>query len=138
MVIDPTKSRSLHFSGVKLILLNNACIPITEAFGHPPYIVGSSTERDDYRDVDVRSIIPDEDFDAIFNHREFLWSLVCLAVSDYLSRASGLPIDYQIQRMTEANEKYVSGARNPVGMRARPYAGGGDATRFGQGASDGD
>lgn len=123
-------SRAHWFSGKNLILLNNAAIPITEAFGHCPYIVGSSLKERGYRDVDVRSILPDDEFDAIFEGREFLWSLLCLAVSDYLSRASSLPVDYQIQRMTEANEKYGGEQRNAIGVRACSYAGGGDATRY--------
>jgi hypothetical protein len=43
-----------------------------------------------------------------------------------LAQQTGLPVDYQIQRMTEANAKY-DGMRNPIGRR-RTYAGGGDAT----------
>lgn len=120
--------RMSYLSGSQLIVLNNACVPITEAFGHPPYLVGSVTERHDFRDVDVRSILPDDEFDAIFGGREFLWSLFCLSVSEYQSRITRLPVDFQVQRMTEANEKYGGIARNPLGTRARAYAGGGDAT----------
>ena len=111
-------------------MLNNACIPIAEAFGHHPYLVGSATERGDYRDVDVRSILPDDEFDAIFDGRAPLWSLLCLATSEYLGRLSRLPVDYQVQRMTEANERYGGKSRNPLGVRARHYAGDGDATPF--------
>jgi hypothetical protein len=60
---------------------------------------------------------------------EFFWSITCLGIATYLRQVTGLPIDYQIQRMTEANAKHT-GVRNPIGTRARPYAGGGDATNF--------
>lgn len=122
------KRKTSYLPAYQLTLLNNACIPIVEAFGHHPYLVGSVRERPDWRDVDVRSILPDDEFDALFTEREFFWSLVCLAISVYLSRASGLPVDFQIQRQTEANEKHPgAGQRSALGFRAREYAGGGDA-----------
>jgi hypothetical protein len=89
------------------------------------------TERPDYRDVDIRLILTDEDFDYWFDGRVMLWSLVCLTIGQHLRAVTSLPIDFQIQRMTEANEKHPGTWRNPLGMRNRPYAGGGDATRFG-------
>lgn len=120
--------RKCHLTGAELMRLNDACIRIYEAFGHSPYLVGSSGQRAGYRDVDVRSILPDDEFDAIFGGRLFFWSMFCLAVSEYLRAVTGLPVDYQVQRMTEANEKHPGGWRNPLGGRRRPYAGGGDAT----------
>jgi hypothetical protein len=120
------KRKTAFLPAYQLTLLNNACIPIVEAFGHHPYLVGSARQRPDWRDVDVRSILPDDEFDALFTQREFFWSLICLAVSEYLSRISGLPVDYQIQRQTQANEKHP-GERSALGFRAREYAGGGDA-----------
>ena len=110
--------------------LNHACLLIAEAFPMHTYLVGSCMETADFRDVDVRTILPDDEFDAIFSGREFFWSVFCHGVSHYLSDVSGLPVDYQVQRMTEANEKY-DGMRNPIGKRSRPFAGGGDATPFG-------
>ena len=80
----------------------------------------------DFRDVDLRTILADDEFDALFKDREF-WSLFCLAVSTYLSQVSGLPIDYQVQRMTQANEKFAGKTRNPMGHGFRLFAGGGDA-----------
>ena len=46
--------------------LNQACRVLTEAFGHHVYLVGSSLARRDHRDVDVRCILPDEEFDRLF------------------------------------------------------------------------
>lgn len=123
-------TRTSYLSTAEFALLNDACIPITEAFDSPPYLVGSVAERADYRDVDLRVILADEDFDHWFCGRVMLWSLVCRAISHYLRNATGLPIDFQIQRMTEANANHSTTHRNPMGMRSRPYAGGGDATKF--------
>jgi hypothetical protein len=121
-------ARKCHLVGADLMRLNDACMRVKEAFGNA-YLVGSAGERPDYRDVDVRSILPDEEFDALFTGRPFLWSLLCLSVSEYLRAASGLPVDYQVQRMTEANAKHPGG-RSSLGARARLYAGGGDATNL--------
>ena len=60
-----------------------------------------------------------------------LWSLLCASVSLWLSQQSGLPVDFQIQRAAEANERYGNKPRNPLGMggaAARIFAGGGDCT----------
>lgn len=118
-----------YLSGVDLMRLNDACIRIREAFGDPPYLVGSVNDKPDFRDVDVRSILADDEFDALFKNNEFLWSLLCMSVSEYLRSATGLPVDYQVQKMSVANEKFPgAGQRNALGMSARLYAGGGDAT----------
>lgn len=121
--------------------LNHACVLVTECFGDPPYLVGAAlgyeylsddrmpsdaNPRQSYRDVDVRSIISDDEWDRLFNDHSEFWSLFCLSVSTYLSAVSGLPIDYQVQRMTQANEQHPK-PRNPIGTRRRLFAGGGDA-----------
>lgn len=112
-------------------LLDLACRPVRRAFGcSGPYLVGTAAVGSDYRDVDVRTILADDEFDALFLDRERLWDLVCMSVSLYLSNATGLPVDFQIQRMTEANAKH-DGPRHALGINAAPadrFAGGGDAT----------
>lgn len=126
---DP--ARKTWLTTAQFALLNDACIPVGEAFGAKPYLVGSVTEHAGFRDVDLRLILADEDFDYWFDGRVMLWSLVCLAIGQHLAALTGLPVDFQIQRRTEANETYPDGLRHPMGMRSRPYAGGGDATNFG-------
>ena len=118
----------------ELASLNLACLPLSEAFRSMcegpsgVYLVGSCEQGDrDYRDVDVRLIVADDDFDAMFA-RPLLWHIFSWAVAEWLTAQTGLPIDFQVQRMTEANEKFAGQVRNPVGVRARLYAGGGDAT----------
>ena len=110
--------------------LNHACQIVVEAFGWgTTYLVGSATEKDSYRDVDIRTVLEDQVFDEMFGGKVFFWSLFCLGVATYLKEMTGLPIDYQVQRRTEANANFV-GQRNPIGTKARPLAGGGDATNF--------
>ena len=118
-----------YLTTVDFARLNHACQIVWEAFGGETYLVGSVLETDSWHDVDVRTILDDDTFDAIFHGRQFFWSLTCLGIATYLRQATGLPIDYQIQRRTEANAKH-DGSRNAIGTRARPFAGGGDSTSF--------
>lgn len=88
--------------------LNVACAPFC-MMGFGTYLVGSCLERADFRDVDVRCILPDEQFAA----------LPCIdtlnaCVSEWLRQRTGLPIDFQFQAQTDANAKYP-GKRHGLG-----------------------
>jgi hypothetical protein len=120
---------SSYLSTVDFARLNHGCLLVHEAFGGHTYLVGSTLQDEAFHDVDVRTILDDEEFDALFGGRLYFWSLTCLGIATYLRQVTGLPIDYQIQRRTEANEKHL-GIRNPIGTRSRPFAGGGDATNL--------
>ena len=122
-----TKSRASLLTTVELYYLNQACIPITKAFGEHPYLVGTAGvgEHDSYRDVDVRLMLDDAEFAVICPTRE-RWELLCLVIGTYLCERTGLPVDFQIQRTREANERF-NGPRNPLGT-GRVFAGGGDGT----------
>lgn len=105
--------------------LNQACAVINRAFegGFGCYLVGSSIDRRDFRDVDVRYIMEDAAYDRLFRckdghgggHLNALWSLMCTAISLQLSQQSGLPIDFQIQRQSQANAEH-DGKRQPLGI----------------------
>lgn len=81
-----------------------------------PYLVGSATERSDYRDVDLRLILEDEVFDRSWRDPVKV-RLVNRALSIWGQQETGLPIDFQIQRQTEANDRFPHGIRNPMGLR---------------------
>lgn len=96
---------------------------IYDAFGETPYHVGSSTHGKTWRDVDVRLMLDDDEFHALFpgyrdaDQRDAKWALICAAISELGKRLTGLPVDFQIQRATTANELYGSAAghyRNPL------------------------
>lgn len=112
---------------LNLHLLDVACVLVWNGIG-PTYLVGTAQQGGPFRDVDVRTILDDEEFDRLFdgNNQRERWEVICVSVGQMLSLQTGLPIDYQIQRMTEANAKY-DGPRNPIG-RHRRYAAWGDAT----------
>ena len=76
-------------------------------------------------------IMADDDFDRMFSGISSpymmhpLWSLFCTSVSTWLRQQTGLPVDFQIQRQTQANEEYSVKAghmRHPLGLfwRANP------------------
>lgn len=122
--------RACYLSTYDLANLNDACIPLRTC-GYGAYLVGSALTDAAHRDVDVRVILPDEEFDRRFGDSREFWSIVCRGIAAHLTKVTGLPIDFQIQRETEANEKFPDpGKRNPLGIpsSARPFAGGGDAT----------
>lgn len=94
---------------------------VHEAFGgdYPPFLVGSALKTKRWRDVDVRHIISDEEWEkygfgdaAIPNAR---WAAFSMAFSLLGSDMTGLPIDFQIQQRTYANDHY-KGARSVLGL----------------------
>lgn len=114
--------RANYIGAPQFFDLNQACRVITDAFGLHLYLVGSSLTKRDYRDVDLRLILPDEDYDRMFPgigdspQRDALWSLMCSSISLYLSQHSGLPVDFQIQQRTAANAEEPDGQRNAIGL----------------------
>lgn len=118
----------LALTTAELHRLDCAVIPLVRMGSLGIYLVGSVTERADHRDVDVRMIFRDDEFDARFPDPR-MWEAFCYAWSRVLSDDSGLRVDFQVQRMTEANEKHP-GSRNPLTGGRRMFAGLGDATPY--------
>jgi hypothetical protein len=95
---------------------------VWDAFGHPPYLTGSCLMSKQWRDVDVRLILPDEEYEALFGATDFLcstssgkWAAWCMAFAELGRKMTGLPIDFQIQPQTRANEKF-DGPRQAIGL----------------------
>lgn len=107
--------------------LNMACASLNDAFGYNNYLVGSAMERKDHRDVDIRCILDDTEYDRMFpptfvgetrNRNQSLnptWCLLNAAVSGWLAARTGLKIDFQFQRRSDANEEH-KGQRCALGM----------------------
>ncbi|MDQ0894428.1 hypothetical protein [Agromyces ramosus] len=109
------------FSPRQMFLLDLACQPLAEAFRHLGYgvfLVGTAAERGEYRDVDVRMILDDKSYDKLAKTSSVEgMAFLGLAIGQYLASMTDLPIDFQIQRMTEANAKHGGKTRNPLGVR---------------------
>lgn len=127
---QPEKRKKASYVGTPAIfLLELACKPISDAFGgFGCYLVGSALERPDWRDIDVRFIMSDEEFQKEFPGTydparklatwEFdpKWILLSTGIAAYLAKATGLPVDFQFQPQTHANERH-KGIRHALGMR---------------------
>lgn len=84
---------------------------VRDYFGHVAYHVGSSLARKDWRDVDVRLMLPDDEFEALFGANRNAetnpkLAAVTLAFAVLGKSMTGLPIDFQIQPVSWANERY--------------------------------
>jgi hypothetical protein len=93
------------------IWLQKFGVIVRDYFGHVPYHVGSSLKTKEWRDVDVRLILPDDEFEALFGSVKNAigdpkLSAITLAFCALGKEMTGLPIDFQIQPQTYANEKY--------------------------------
>lgn len=132
---EPKKRTKFCYVGVPAIFkLELACQQITEAFcggqfGHI-YMVGSATERPDFRDVDLVCILHDADFNKLFPdvadiergiwEHDTRWLLLTIMISDWLSSLIGMTVDFKFQAMSFAN-KYHAKHRQPMGLRyAKP------------------
>jgi hypothetical protein len=119
------KARKPHYLGqLNIYNLNIACETVFRAYKNMPFLVGSCLEHKDYRDVDVRLIMDDEEFSIMFPNQpadpsgkdnDHYWEFVCICISEWLSQRTGLPIDFQIQQRTYANLTF-KGKRNAIGM----------------------
>lgn len=101
---------------------------VWDAFDATPYLVGSVLramrgEAVGWRDVDVRLILDDERYAAEGYgeprdaHRNAKWVATCLAWSAFGHRLTGLPIDFQVQQRTDANNNPVNeGSRSALGL----------------------
>lgn len=109
--------RATYLSRVQLLALETACVTIYEALTTEhddamPYLVGTALVKPDFRDVDVRVMVADDRYDRL-DVRE--WRLLNLTTSAWLTQVTGLPVDFQIQRLSEANAAH-SGRRQPLAM----------------------
>ena len=124
------RTKVSYIGAPAVFALELALQQVCAAFGEGAcYHVGSSLERPDWRDVDVRMILDDEKFKREFPNvhpgaweLDPKWLLLTVSISAWLSKASGLPIDFQIQPMTHANERH-KGRRSAAGMRLKPLVG---------------
>lgn len=121
------RKKSFYVGAPACFALEEACQFINRAFGgFGCYLVGSALERPDWRDIDVRLIMRDQEFAELFpdagpldEHRwEFdpRWILLTVAISERLSKQTGLPVDFQFQPQTHANDRH-KGPRNALGLR---------------------
>lgn len=120
MTADAPKSYGNHLINSQRVLLEDWAIHLRRMWG-TPYLVGSVLTTKDYRDVDVRVMLDQDEWDALFpslmncSSRDPKWSGICTAVSIWGQKVTGLPIDFQLQPADKANEQH-SGRRHALGL----------------------
>jgi hypothetical protein len=91
------------------------------AFGSYPYLVGSALKGKEWRDVDVRLLIDDDEYESMGlgqpgrGQENAKWTSLVMAYSALGAKITGLPIDFQIQQMTYANVNN-KGPRSALGI----------------------
>jgi len=98
-----------------MFLLNGWCAQVYEAFGEPPYLVGSVARDEDWRDVDLRLMLDVDRFDALTGGDNQRLTALNVALSIWARQATGLPVDFQFQDVDAANEAH-DGPRIPLGL----------------------
>lgn len=109
-----------HLTVPDIVLLRSWGRDVYLMFGEMPYNVGSSLDsyldrtKPGYRDVDVRVMLDAERWAAFADptFRRYLH----LAVSLWGRQVTGLPIDFQVQLVTEANDEFGHRPRNPIAL----------------------
>jgi len=112
------KHRAWYLHITEYRILNDWCRLVNEMFSQDEtfgcYLVGSTLEVPDHRDVDIRLIMRDEVYAARYDDKKRKY--LNLAVSLWGQKVTGLPIDFQIQPQTLANERYPgANTRRPIG-----------------------
>lgn len=79
------------------------------------YLVGSATERQDWRDVDVRIMLDSKAFDRLETSVNLRRLSLCLSL--WGEKVTGLPIDCQVQNVLEANAEFGGRPRNALFTR---------------------
>lgn len=103
-------------------LLDAWGLMLYHAFGEYAYHVGSSSlQKTGWRDVDVRIILDDDRFEALFGKQppgrtHAFWQSMMVAFSLWGERVTGLPIDFQIQKRSLVREEDWEKPRNPIGV----------------------
>ena len=118
------KRQAVHLTQMQMHRLRAACLPIERAFeGEKVWLVGSVLKHDKFRDVDLRVILDDGPFIALFGGDEMLpyqmrpfWCLLCSAVSEMVAARTGLEIDFQVQMRSRITEEDWDKVRNPLNM----------------------
>lgn len=125
---DAVPKRKVSYIGAPACFaLELACQHLNRAFGgFGCYLVGSAMERADWRDVDVRLIMPDAEFLVLFPdvdleayNWEFdpRWLIMTTSISDHLRKVTGLPVDFQFQAAGPANKRHGGKTRSAMGLR---------------------
>ena len=116
------RKKACYVGAPAIFALEQCCYELNQAFGgYGCYLVGSVLKTAAWRDVDLRLIMADEEFDQLFPNagrhweHDSRWLLLTISISERLSKLTGLPIDFQFQPQTQANGAHP-GPRHAMGL----------------------
>lgn len=124
------KPKSPAQSGVGMpatAMLNSWGADLYRAFGQTAYMVGSATQGKSWRDVDVRMILDDDDYDRLCGPKvnpDFTnarWAALVTSISLWGKAVTGLPIDFQFQRRDKVMQEDWDKPRVPLGIFVQDY-----------------
>ena len=93
----------------KFKLLNESCLMLNLAFSAGrTYLVGSALKHENFRDVDVRTLVPNKP-------TEGLATLLKTTVSMWLSHRTGLHVDFKLQTEANVSQDYAYEWHYPLG-----------------------
>lgn len=98
--------------------LNAACLPLNAAFGSGcVFLVGSVLTTQHYRDVDVRLVLTDPDYDRLGTGMR---ALLTSSVSALFDKTTGLLVDFQIAKASVNDREYGRSPRMCLGRSLSP------------------
>lgn len=115
------KTYSHYLTVLDYFNLDHACKILGQTFHFNVYLVGSVLKKKDWRDVDLRCMLDDEDYDKLFNspykdlNCDHMRQVMNISISSWLKSMTGLPVDFQFQKTSKANEEYKSEPRSCIG-----------------------
>lgn len=110
--------RTSFLGFVEHVQLEEVARHCNDALDETCWLVGSALQTRDHRDVDVRVIMDDDKFDALFGPEKGLnafWHFFCVAVSVYMADRTGLNIDFQVQKRGRVKDEDWQKPRVPLG-----------------------
>lgn len=95
-------------------------------FDQTLYLVGSSLFSKKWRDIDVRIILEDDEWerwfgniDRVAKHTNARWSAIMTAFSIWAADATGLPVDFQIYARSQVTAEEWDQPRCALGIYPR-------------------
>ena len=116
-----------HVGMPAALLLDHWGLMLYETFGEYAYLVGSAAEKRGWRDVDVRVILDEADYESWFPGSErspgcvnARWSAITASFSLWGKAMTGLPVDFQVQLRSKVSEADWEKPRIPIGLYVTP------------------
>jgi hypothetical protein len=104
-------------------LLDAFANDVAMVFDQTCYLVGSAVISKTWRDVDVRIVLEDDEFDRWFGPSDRIppcmnrrWAVLMSSISLLGRQMTGLPIDFQVQRRSNIGESNWDKPRMALGI----------------------